>query len=84
MSEGSGTISMKGNHVPEFARGCLQSAAGTSLSASELRARYEAWCAARDLSPLSMQKLGTELSDLGFVKWKSCGLIRYRDLQLVA
>ena len=84
MSASSGTISMKGNHVPEFVRECLQSAAGTSLSASELRARYEVWCAARGLSPLSMQKLGTELSDLGFVKWKSCGLIRYRDLQLVA
>ena len=79
-----GTISVIGNHVPEFVRECLQSAAGKSLSASQLRARYEAWCAARDLTPLSLQKLGAELTVLGFTKWKSCGLIRYRDLQLVA
>ena len=83
-SPSSGTISKKCNHVPEFVRECLQSATGKSLSASELRARYEVWCAARDLTPLSLQKLGAELTRLGYAKWKSCGLIRYRDLQLAA
>ena len=47
-------------------------------------ATYEAWCAHNDYEPLSQQKLGAELTSLGFTKWKSCGLIRYRDLQLVA
>ncbi len=79
-----GTISVMGSHVPEFARKCLLSAAGSSLGASELRAAYEVWCAVHGQKPLSMQKLGAELSGLGYAKWKSCGLIRYRDLQLVA
>ena len=76
-----GTI---GNHVPEFVRQCLKPAPGTSLGASELRATYEAWCADHDYEPLSQQKLGAELRGLGFAKWKSCGLIRYRNLQLAA
>ena len=31
---------------------------------------------------MSQQKLSAELLRLGCSKWKSCGLIRYRDLQL--
>jgi hypothetical protein len=81
MRRGSSTI---GNHVPEFVRQCLQPASGTSLGASELRATYEAWCADHDYEPLSQQKLGAELTGLGFERWKSCGLIRYKGLQLVA
>jgi hypothetical protein len=77
-------LSLTGNHVPDFARECLEPASGTSLSASELRATYEAWCTAHDHVPLSRQKLGADLTGLGFAKWKSCGLIRYRDLQLIA
>jgi hypothetical protein len=73
-----------GNHVPEFVQQCLRSALGSSLGASELRATYETWCADHDYGPLSQQKLGAELKDLGLAKWKSCGLIRYRNLQLVA
>jgi hypothetical protein len=65
-------------------RECLEAASGTSLGASELRATYESWCVANDYEPLSQQKLGAELTRLGFAKWKSCGFIRYRDLQLVA
>jgi hypothetical protein len=77
-------ISLIGNHVPDFARECLEPASETSLSASELRGTYEDWCAIHDYKPLSQQKLGAELTVLGFAKWKSCGLIRYRNLQLVA
>jgi hypothetical protein len=77
-------ISVVGSHVMEFARERLQSAAGTSLGASKLRAAYEVWCAVHGHQPLSQQKLGAELTGLGFAKWKSCGLIRYRDLQLAA
>ena len=57
---------------------------GKSLGASELKATYKAWCADHDYKPVSQQKLGAELKGLGFAKWKSSGLIRYRDLQLVA
>ena len=74
----------RSSHVPDFVRDCLEAASGTSLGASELRATYEAWCAVHGYKPLSQQKLGAELTGLGFAKWKSCGLIRYRDLQLVA
>ena len=76
--------SRAGSHVPDFARQCLEPASGISLSSAHLRATYEAWCADHDYEPLSQQKLGAELTRLGFAKWKSCGLIRYRDLQLVA
>jgi hypothetical protein len=31
-----------------------------------------------------MPKFAAELKGLGYAKWKSCGLIRYRDLQFVA
>ena len=73
-----------GNHIPAFVRQCLRSALGSSLGASELRGSYETWCAVRNYEPVTQQKLGAELKGLGFAKWKSCGLIRYRDLQLVA
>lgn len=73
-----------GTHVQEFARARLLPATGTSLSASELRAAYEAWCAAHGHEPLSQQKLGAEMTALGFNKWKSSGCIRYRGLRLVA
>ena len=77
-------ISLIVDHIADFVRECLEPASGSSLGASELRATYEAWCADHDYEPLSQQKLGAELTGLGFTKWKSCGLIRYRDLQLVA
>jgi hypothetical protein len=70
--------------VAEFARARLHTAEGRSLSASELRVAYEAWCEANGRSPISQQRLGAELAALGFAKWKSCGLIRYRDLQLAS
>ena len=57
---------------------------GRVVAAKELRAAYEAWCAAQGYEPLSEPKLAAELKALGYDKWKSCGLIRYRDLQLVA
>jgi hypothetical protein len=62
----------------------LHYAAGASLAASDVWAPYEAWCAGHDLTPLSRQRLGGELRGLGLTKRKSCGLIRYRDVQLVA
>lgn len=72
------------SHVAEFVRARLHSAAGKSLSASELRAAYETWCAGNGRPPISQQRFGAELAGLGFAKWKSCGLIRYRDLQLAS
>jgi hypothetical protein len=57
---------------------------GSSLAAGELRAAYEAWCATHRLEPLSLPRFAAELKTLGYSKWKSSGLIRYRDLQLAA
>jgi len=55
-----------------------------SLGATELRSVYEVWCKMRGYEPLTVQKLAAELKRLGVDKWKSSGLIRYRNVQLVA
>jgi len=73
-----------GSHVRAFVQERLQKAYGASLAAKDLRATYESWCAVYGRTPLSQPKLATELKALGYGKWKSCGRIRYRDLQLVA
>ena len=70
--------------VPAFVQQRLKSAQGMSLAAKELRAVYEAWCATHGYEPLSPQKFAAELKRLGCDKWKSCGLMRYRDLEPVA
>jgi hypothetical protein len=45
---------------------------------------YFACCTKHGYVPLSPQKLAAELAAMGFTKWKSCGRMRYRDLQFVA
>lgn len=79
-----GRISEIDSHVPVFVRDRLKMSTGSSLAAGELRAAYEAWCATHDLEPLSLPKFAAEPKALGYSKWKSCGLIRYCDLQLAA
>ena len=66
-----------------FAADRLVTAQGASLAAAEIRTAYEAWRAAKGHEPLSQQKLSAELLRLGCSNWKTCGIIRYRDLQLV-
>ena len=73
-----------GSHVPAFVQQRLQRAKGKSVSHEEARAAYEAWCAMHDYQPLSVPKFAAELKALGLEKWKSCGVIRYRNLNLVA
>ena len=72
------------SHVPLFVQQRLKRAQGMSLAATELRAVYDAWCTTHGYEPLSPPKFAAELKRLGCDKWKSCGLMRYRDLQLVA
>jgi hypothetical protein len=72
------------SHVSDFVEQRLTRAAGMSLGARELRGVYEAWCKLLGYQPLSTPKFAAELKRLGFDKWKSGGLIRYRDLQLAA
>ena len=72
------------SHVPAFVVSDLKKSNGSSLAAGELRAAYEAWCATHDLEPLSLPKFAAELKALGYAKWKSCGLIRYRGLRFAA
>jgi hypothetical protein len=79
-----GRIPEIASHVPAFVRERLETSSGSSLAAGELRAAYEAWCATHDLEPLSLPKFAAELKALGYSKWKSCGLIRHRGLQLAA
>ncbi len=80
----AGGLSVVSFHLSAFVQQRLHNAPGASLAAGELRAAYEAWCAVHGVVPLSQTKLAAELKTLGYDKWKSCGLMRYRDLQLVA
>jgi hypothetical protein len=71
------------SHVPLFVQQRLRRAKGVSIAAKDLRADYEAWCAATQVhEPLSLPRFAAELKALGCGKWKSSGLMRYRDLQL--
>jgi hypothetical protein len=79
-----GELPFDTSHVSDFARERLRPARGASVSSKELRAAYEAWCATRGYTPLSWEKFAGELNALGYTKWKSCGRMRYRDLELVA
>jgi hypothetical protein len=81
--DGSG-LAVVGSHVPAFVRDRLRHAHGASITAGDLRATYEDWCAGHGHTALSQPRLAAELKALGYTKWKSSGLIRYRDLQLVA
>ena len=72
------------SNVSEFVRARLRPSKGQSVAASDLLKAYEEWCMARGETPLSQQKLGAELRLLNLTKWKSCGRIRYRDVQLLA
>jgi hypothetical protein len=76
-----GTISVMSSHAPEFVQECLKSSTGSSLSAAELRCAYGAKLG---LKPVSVKKLGSELTKLGCTRWRSSGRVRYRDLQLAA
>lgn len=78
------TVSPVTSNVSAFVHARLSPAAGASVSASEIRAAYEQWCASQGQEPRSQQKLGVDLAGLGLSKWKSCGRIRYRDVQLAA
>jgi hypothetical protein len=71
-------------HVAVFIRDRLEKVEGASIAASELRGEYEVWCAERGEKPFSSTRFGSAMTALGYTKWKSCGLVRYRDLQLVA
>jgi hypothetical protein len=73
-----------GSHVPVFVQQRLQNTKGMSVAYKDLRASYEHWCAGHGHTALSQPKLAAELKALGYDKWKSCGLMRYRDLRLVA
>ena len=76
--------SVIGSHVRAFVEERLEHAPGASLAARDLRVAYEAWCATHGYQPLTVPKFAAELKALGYDKWKSCGLMRYRGLQLVA
>jgi hypothetical protein len=77
-------LAVIGSHVSAFVQGRLRHARGASIAFRDLRAAYAAWCAAQGHAPITLPKFAAELKALGYDKWKSCGLIRYRDLQLVA
>jgi hypothetical protein len=71
-------------HVRDFAEAGLRAVTGTSIGASELMAAYRDWCMRHGIKPLTQQNLGARLTALGFTRSKSCGLVRYRDVQIAA
>jgi hypothetical protein len=77
------TADAKGNRRLDNADDFVRTEIAAALR-SDVLASYHIWCAARGHAPLSMPRLAAELKELGYVKWKSNGLMRYRDLQLVA
>jgi hypothetical protein len=77
-------LDVPSSHLAAFVEARLLKAPGTSLAARDLRSAYEAWCAKQGHPPLTVPKFAAELKVLGYGKWKSCGLMRYRGLQLVA
>jgi hypothetical protein len=72
------------SHVLPLSGSALKYPAALSLVAGELRAAYETGCAVHDHKPLSMPKFAGELKALGYDKWQSCGVIRYRGLRFAA
>ena len=79
-----GELATSRSHIRKFAEECLRAVKGTSVAASDILVAYHVWCAAGGQAPLSIPRLAAELRELGFAKWKSNGLMRYRDLELVA
>jgi hypothetical protein len=69
--------------MPAFVQDRLLSTPGPSVGATDLREAYIGWCTEHGYTALSWQNLAAELAAMGFTKWKSCGRMRYRDLQLV-
>jgi hypothetical protein len=55
-----------------------------SLISPSIASHFSPGCATHGYQPLTVPKFAAELKALGYGKWKSCGLIRYRGLQLVA
>src|SRR5262249_30340072 len=78
-----GSIAVE-SHVSTFLQQRLQKIEGASIAFSELWSAYEVWCAQRDEKPVSQPRFAAELKALGYAKWKSNGLTRYRGLQLAA
>jgi hypothetical protein len=83
-SQTSGDLPKERSHVLAFDQQRLQRTKGVSAPAKELRAAYEDWCTAQGFKPLSVPKFSAELKRLGCGKYKSCGRMRYRDLELIA
>ncbi len=71
-------------HISYFVAERLDNAEEASVSAAELRSAYHSWCVVKGRKPVSGHRLGASLRELGFAKWKCCGRIRYRHLQLRA
>jgi phage/plasmid-associated DNA primase len=80
--QGEAAANIVVSHVTAFIEERLQNSRGASIAASEIRSAYEVWCDAHGHTPLSSPKFAAELKALGYDKSKSCGLIRYRDLQV--
>src|SRR5262249_8322893 len=67
-----------GDILPAFDREHLERIEGASVSASDICAALQAWCAKRDCKAPSQKRLGLYLARLGFHKWKSNGKMYYQ------
>jgi hypothetical protein len=81
---GDGVPTTTTTHVSDFVQQRLERATGVSLRAKELRTDYEGWCKLHGCEPLTVPKFAAELKRLGLDKWKSSGVMRYRDLSIAS
>jgi hypothetical protein len=71
-------------HVSDFPRARLRAARGASLGSKELRPPMKRGAPPGGHGPFSQPKFAMVLKALGHAKWKSCGFMRYRDLEFAA
>ena len=76
--------SVTGSHVAAFVRDRFRNAPGAPLAAKDLRVRLRSLVHEAGPPATYGSQFAAELKALGYGKWKSCGLMRYRGLQLVA
>lgn len=65
-----------------FIEDVLVSAAGYTVMANRLFRAYEQYCDKNGLFKLSQTKFGTKLSDRGYQKYKTAGIIHYKDMKI--
>jgi hypothetical protein len=68
--------------VERFNKERIEVAEGSTVTATELYEDYCAWCEQLDKEPLALPTFGREFSELGIVKQRIGGRIRYLGIRV--